>query len=715
MKLSILFVLIFTLIAGAPCEEGMYPLSEIHKLDLRSKGFLIDANTIYKPGGISLIDGIINLSGCTGSFVSPDGLILTNHHCAFRAIQANSTSEKDFLTNGFVAKNLGEELPAPGYRVRITDSYRDVSREVLKVVKKKMDYAKRTKAIEKRIKEIVLRTEKKNPGKRAAVSEMFPGKTYVLFIYTYLRDIRLVYAPPLAVGNYGGETDNWMWPRHTGDFSFMRAYVSPDGKPAPFAKKNVPYKPKKNLKVAPEGVKEGDLIFILGYPGRTYRHKTSHFIDYEENIRMPALVEWYQWQISQMEKMSEKDRSTALKLAPWIKGLSNRMKNYKGKLKGLKGLKLVKKKRQEEKKLEQFIQQNPQLQKKYGDIFGRLTNIYKEIKSQAPFTLAMSTLGSRNQLLGIAHVIYEASIERKKKETNRKSAYMKRNIKRTIERIKIGLKNYYQPADRLFLREALLKAIELKDCRRIPVIDAMIKGGNPEASIDAFLNKAFTKTRLTDPSFVTRAFSLTTKQLLALNDPFINLAKGFYPVWKKMEDTGKRRKGILDELHARLIDLKKMKLGKSFIPDANGTLRLTFGHIQRYSPADGIIYTPITTLRGVVNKHTGTKPFNAPQKLRSLYEKRDFGKFMHPQLKDVPVDILYSADTTGGNSGSPVLNARGELIGLNFDRAFEATINDYAWNIDYSRSIGVDIRYILWLMNKYSNVKHLLKEMGVLE
>jgi hypothetical protein len=714
MKLSVVLILVLTLIATLPCDEGMYPLSEIHKLDLRSKGFLIDANTIYKPGAISLIDGIINLSGCTGSFVSANGLILTNHHCAFRAIQANSTSEKDFLTDGFVAQKLSEELPAPGYRVRITESYRDVSRDVLKVVKKKMDYANRTKAIEKRIKEIVLRTEKKNPGKRATVSEMFPGKTYVLFIYTYLRDIRLVYAPPQAVGNFGGETDNWMWPRHTGDFSFMRAYVAPDGRPAPYAKENVPYKPKKNLKVAPEGVKEGDLIFILGYPGRTYRHKTSHYIDYLETVRMPVLVKLYQWQISEMKRMSKKDRTTALKLAPWIKGLSNRMKNYMGKLKGLKGLKLVQKKQAEEEELAAFIGKNSQLQKKYGDIFPKVAKIYREIKEQAPFSFAISSLGSRNQLLGFAHVIYEASIELKKKETSRKSAYMKRNLRRTIERIRISLNSYYEPADRLFLREALLKAIELKDCKRIPVIDALIKGGNPESSINTFLDKAFAQTRLKDPKFITRAFSLSTKQLQALNDPFIKLAQGLYPVKKKIDETNKRQKGILDELHARLIDIKKMRLGKGFIPDANGTLRLTFGHIQRYSPADGVIYTPITTLRGVINKHTGTHPFNAPQKLLSLYEKRDFGPFMHPQLRDVPVNILYSADTTGGNSGSPVLNARGQLIGLNFDRAFEATINDFAWNIDYSRSIGVDIRYILWFMNKYSNVKHLLKEMEVL-
>ena len=275
-------------------EEGMWPMSEIHKLDLRSKGLEIEPAAIYNPDSISLIDGICKLDGCTGSFVSPKGLILTNHHCAYGAIQTASSLEHDYIQDGFMAQSPSHEIQAKGYTVRITESYRDVSVEVLSAVTTEMDFAERTKAIDKKIKQIVKAAENNQPGKRAEVSEMFSGRTYVLFIYTYLKDVRLVYAPPRSIGEFGGEIDNWMWPRHNGDFSFMRAYVAADGSPAEYSPDNVPYQPKKYLQVAPEGVDEGDFVFIFGYPGRTYRHRTSHYLAYEQDIRMPYVADLYQ-------------------------------------------------------------------------------------------------------------------------------------------------------------------------------------------------------------------------------------------------------------------------------------------------------------------------------------------------------------------------------------------------------------------------------------
>jgi hypothetical protein len=307
----------------------MIPLSEIHKLDLKALGFQIDSKELYNPHGISLIDGIINLKGCTASFVSPDGLLLTNYHCAFRAVQSVTTKEKDYMRDGFIANDRSQEVPAASQTVRVIEFYRDVSKEVLEVVKKEMDYAQRTKAIEKKIKKIELEMEKKYPGRRAEVAEMFMGKTYVLFVYTYLKDIRLVYAPPRSIGEYGGEIDNWMWPRHTGDFAFMRAYTAPDGSFADYSSDNVPYHPKKYLQAAPGGVKEEDFVFILGYPGRTHRHRTSYFISFEEEVKKPYFVELYQYMIHILEEMSKKDRTVEIKLSPRLKGLWNRMKRYK--------------------------------------------------------------------------------------------------------------------------------------------------------------------------------------------------------------------------------------------------------------------------------------------------------------------------------------------------------------------------------------------------
>jgi hypothetical protein len=278
-------------------EEGMFPLSEIHKLDLKARGFAIEPAELYNPKGVSLIDGIIDLDGCTASFVSSDGLILTNYHCAFGAVQALTSTDNDYLRDGFYAVDRCAELPAKRYTVRLIESYREVSREVLSVLGKKMTYAQRSQAIEDKIKRLVVAIEKDRPGKRAEVAEMFRGKTYVLFIYNYIKDVRLVYAPPRSIGEFGGEADNWMWPRHTGDFAFLRAYVAPDGSNADYSPQNVPFHPKKHLRIAAEGAQSGDFAFALGYPGSTHRHKSSHYLAFEEEVRLPFITDLNRWLI----------------------------------------------------------------------------------------------------------------------------------------------------------------------------------------------------------------------------------------------------------------------------------------------------------------------------------------------------------------------------------------------------------------------------------
>lgn len=704
----------FTLLIPAIlAEEGMWPISEIQKLDLRSKGLEINPQEIFNPQGLSLIDAVVQV-GATGSFVSPDGLIITNHHVAYGAVQAASTKEKDYIKQGFLAMNRAEEIPAKGRTARITESYRDVSGEVLSVVKEGMSFAEKTKAIERKMKEIVAGAEKKNPGKRAEVAEMFSGKTYVLFIYTYLKDIRLVYVPPRSIGEFGGEVDNWMWPRHTGDFSFMRAYVAPDGSPAKYSSENVPFHPKKYLKIDPDGVKERDFVFLLGYPGRTYRHRTSHFVAFENDVRMPYVADWYSWQISIMEKMGEKDRAVAIKHLSRIKGLSNTMKNYRGKLKGLKREHIIEKKRAEERALLGFIEANAELKSEYGDILEKIGESYNQSREKAECELLLTYLRRSVNMIYFGYTAYEASLELQKKDLERESAYMDRNFPLTKERLSLTLRNYYEPTDKVILKEILARAAHLPENQRVQAVDKILQGGNPEKAIDDFIDKAYKETRLNNSQFLMEALKKSPQELKKLKDPFIELAEALYPAYQKLKEAQKARKGALDELHAKLIDVKKKFLKKDFIPDANRTLRLTYGRIRGYSPADAVTYKPITTGEGVIEKTTGKEPFDTPQKLLDLLQTKDFGRFEHSRLKSVPVCILYDTDTTGGNSGSPVINARGELVGINFDRAYEATINDFAWSEDYSRSIAVDIRYVLWVTQKYGGVDYLLKEMGVL-
>ena len=708
-----LFTIFALLCSPGLADEGMYPISAIHKLNLRAKGLKIDPKEIYNPNGVSLIDGVVQLSGCTGSFVSKDGLILTNHHCAFGAVQAASTTEKDYVTNGLLALSKEEEIQARGMTARITESYRDVSKEVLSVVNDKINLAERTKAIDKKIREIVAEIEKKNPGKRAEVSEMFAGKTYVLFMYTNLRDIRLVYVPPRSIGEFGGENDNWVWPRHTGDFSFMRAYVAPDGSPADYSPNNVPYHPKKFLKVNPAGVDEGDFVFILGYPGRTFRHRTSHYLAYEEKYRMPYVADLFEWQIATMEEMGKTDRAVALKHDARIKGLANTMKNYRGKLLGMKRLHLVEGKFEEEKALQQFIESDPKRKELCGTVLEDIGKIYREMSDWARSELVLDYLRSSSVMLGLGFAIYESALELQKPDLERLSSYTERNLANTKRGLSQALRNYYEPTDKAFLKHMLMQAANLLEMQRIPAIDEILKGESAERAIDRFIQTAYAQSKLNDEKIVMDSFGKKPVEVEQLDDPFVQLARALYPTYLKLRETRQRRDGALSKLSALLVDVKQQFQKTSFIPDANSTLRLTFGRIKGYSPADATYYKPITTLTGVIEKSTGEDPYATPEKVIDLYKSKNFGRYRNAKLNDVPVAILYNMDTTGGNSGSPVLNARGELVGVNFDRAFEATINDYAWSDSYSRSIAVDIRYVLWVTEKVGEANYLLKEMGI--
>jgi hypothetical protein len=713
MKKSVAALLLAGLLLplSGSAEEGMYPTSEIMKLDLRSKGLLINPAEIFATDR-SLIFAIVSV-GATGSFLSDEGLFITNHHVAFGAVQAASTEENDYIRNGFLARTRAEEIQAKGMTARITESYRDVSAEVLSAVKPDMEYAARTKAVEMRMKEIVAKAEKDNPGKRAEVAEMFTGKTYILFIYTYLKDIRLVYVPPRSIGEFGGEEDNWMWPRHTGDFSFLRAYVAPDGSPADYAPQNVPFKPKRFLRIDPRGVNEGDFIFLLGYPGRTYRHSTASFLAYEEEVRMPYVADWYAWQIDLMEKMGADDRGVALLHAARIKGLANTMKNYRGKLKGMKRLGLVERRRAEEKALQSFIDAEAKRKSANGTILGDIAAVYDEMRAAFDYETVLDYLRGSVTLIGCAFTVNEAALERRKPDLEREPAYMDRNFPQTKERLLLSLRNYYEPTDRAIFKELLLRASRLKEPRRIRGVDDLIKMDFSEPAIDAYLNKAYGASGMNDAKFVEELLDKSPDQLAAVQDPFLDLARAIYPAVLEVREKQKTRRGALDPLYARLSDVKEQYLGKSFIPDANNTLRLTYGRIKGYAPADAVYYEPFTTLQGVLEKTTGREPFDTPAALFDLYKARDFGPFEHPKLHDIPVCMLYDTDTTGGNSGSPVINAQGELVGVNFDRTYEATINDYAWSEDYSRSIGVDMRYVLWVTQKFGRADFLLREMGL--
>ncbi len=712
LVLVLLILPVISMVPNALGDEGMYPMSELKKLDLKAEGLELEASLIYNPDGLSLVDGICKIGGCTGSFVSDQGLMLTNHHCAFRAIRDVSTPEYDYLTEGFSAESLADEAPAVGYTVRITDRYRDVSNEVLSVIHSDMDPESRTKAIEKKMKELSLAEEAAFPGKRAEVSEMFLGKTYVLFLYTYLKDVRLVYSPPLAIGNFGGEDDNWMWPRHSGDFSFMRAYVGPDGKPAEYSRDNIPYKPKVVLEVSSEGVKENDFVFIFGYPGTTYRHRSAAFLRYLSEYYMPTVVDWYGWQIENLVASAQGDRKRELALAARVKGLQNTYKNFRGKLQGIERLDLLSTRDSQENELQLFIEADPKLNENYGQVLKQLDDYYTERAETATFDLWLRYILRSSETMSAALTVWENAIEKNKPEIEREWAYMARNLDQTVSSLVVKADSYDPQADALIMGELLRRAENIHQAEELAAVSGLT-GSEGQTKAAEFLEDAFDKSDLLSASTLLKAMEMNTEELEDMEDPFLQLVAELYPPYLEMREENKRRKGELDQLQAALQEIKRQFEGQSFVPDANGTLRLTYGLVEGYSPRDGVKMTPLTTLEGILEKDTGVKPFNVPERFKDLIVAGDFGPFVNPDIGGVPVNMLYSTDTTGGNSGSPVLNSKGQVVGLNFDRAWEATINDFAWNHSYSRSIGVDIRYVLWVTWKYGQAERLLREMRV--
>ncbi len=701
-------VLSFGYIPSRP-DEGMFPLSEIKYLNLNEKGLKISVDEIYNPNGVSLVDALVRIGGCTGSFVSDEGLIITNHHCVFGIVSNASTVENNYLENGFLAETREKELPAKGLSCRITDSYEDVSVEVLEAANTEEDISKRTTAISSKIKEIVDREQKKDSTIIAEVSEMFVGEQYILFRYKTINDLRLVYVPPRNIGEFGGEADNWVWPRHNGDFSFVRAYVAPDGSNAKYSNENIPYHPKKFLQVNPDGITEDDFVFILGYPGRTYKHQPSQFLIMQEKYQLPYIQNTFAWLINLYEKRGENDPEFALSIADEIKGLANTEKNYRGKMQGLERLQLVKKKQDEEKQLQQFINSDPQLKAKYGNILSDINDVYKGILDSGRRSLVLAMLSRNVNYYRLAELFIDYKNEMLKPENERKTIY-KENKRDDLYSTITNLYNNVMPdLEPQILNKILNDASNFDELKDIEPFKSFVI----EKDKQGFINDLYEESFIKNSKEYFELLEDNDETLEDINDPYINLVKETV----KLSDNERKKyqlsSGELNILLAKLNDVKKLWLKKLFVPDANSTLRLTYGYVRGYFPADATYYAPNTTITGMIQKGKEKGEYELNKKVKELYAKKDYGNFIDKKLNDLPVAFIYNLDTSGGNSGSPIMDAYGRLVGVNFDRAFEATINDYTWSEQYSRSIGVDIRFVLWVTQKVGGADFLLKEMGV--
>lgn len=694
-------------------DEGMFPLSEMKNIDLKKAGLKMAPIDLYNPSGVSTIDAIVRVGGCTGSFISNDGLIVTNHHCAFGFVAAMSTVQNNYMRDGFLANTREQEAQAKGLVCKITASYSDVSSEVLMGTQSTNDPVERLKIIAANTKKITEQENKLNPGLQCEISEMFTGKTYVLFRYQMLKDVRIVYVPARSIGEYGGEKDNWVWPRHSGDFAFLRAYVAPDGSAAEYSANNVPFKPKKFLKINTKGIKENDFVFILGYPGRTFRNQPASFYQYHEEYMLKYVSNLYDWQINKMEELGKNNEALQIKYAGKIKSLANVTKNYKGKLQGFRRVGLTQKKFAEEQDMQKFIEADPKLKAQFGDVVPSINNLYKEIITQANRNLFFDYIYNVSPTLQMAAAIdnFKANFIPLKNKTDKQNF-----LSTQVPKLKGIFTRVHAQMDPSIEIDAILKMFEdahqFDAQNKVAAVEAFYKKFQNEEARRNYISQLFAKTKVSDKDYMLKILADSGDGFSKIKDGLTVLAGEINVEMNAFDALDRVREGKMNALLGRYADAKNAFKQKQFIPDANATLRFTYGYVRGYYPNDGEYNKPFTTLAGVIEKEDG-KDFELLQIIKDLYAAKDLGNFIHPDLNDLPVNFLYNLDTTGGNSGSPVLDENGDLVGVNFDRAYTATINDYAWNEAYSRSVAVDIRYVLWTVQKVAKAQNLLKELGI--
>jgi len=705
------------LFSSSLADEGMWLLDSIDKLpidSLKARGLKLNPEEIYNPEGGGIADAVVQL-GATASFVSPEGLIITNHHVAFGAVQRQSTPEQNYLRDGFYAKKREEEIPAIGYNAYIIKSFKNVTDRVLGAVNEKMSDLERYQAIEKISKKIIQECEKGEDVK-CKLASMYGGKEYYLFTYFKIRDIRIVYVPPLSIGEYGGEIDNWMWPRHAGDFSFLRAYVAPNGSSAEYSKENIPYNSKVYLKLSSTGVKEGDFVMLIGFPGTTRRHESSFFIHNMINYDYPKDIRTRQELISILEESSAEDSSVALRLSSRIKGLYNYLKKNQGMLDGFKRTGLLKKKIEEERSLKEFLNENLELKVKYGKVLPELDSLYEEYRKyqDKDFLLDWMTYGSK--YLDFASTIYKWSLEKEKKDIDREPGYQYRDTSETKEWLKDAQINLVPSADRKVLLYFFKKALQLPPDQKILAIEKIYQGKqnqDKDKILGDFVSHLYQNTKLGSLEARLKMFDMKRKELEREDDPFINFAKDLEIEREELRIKNKEFKGALKRLQPELIQAYFEWKREELYPDANGTIRFNYGEVKGCVPKDAVTYRYITTLRGVMEKNTGKEPFDLPEELQEVYYRKDFGSHFNSSIGGVPVNFLSTNDITNGNSGSPVLNGKGELVGLAFDGVYEAMTSDYQFNPEITRAINVDIRYVLFLLDKVYHTEGLLKELSI--
>lgn len=711
-RLPLLLLALAIPLSSAPAQanEGQWQPRQIPDIHDRAKraGLELSAEQLWSDGG-GLLRAAVNIGGCTAAFVSAEGLMSTNHHCAYGALQANSSVEHDYLKDGFLAATRADELSAAGKTVRILDQISDVTAQVQAKLANIEDDRARAKAYDEVRIQLINSCEAAKPHRACQLASVFGNSRFELHEYVELLDLRLVYAPPSAIGEYGGETDNWMWPRHTGDFSLLRAYVGPDGEPAAYSPDNVPYKPAQWLVPSPDGVDEGDFVAILGYPGHTDRYMWGAELERHFGKWLPMRVALYGEWIAILEAGKARDEAVRIKVAALEKSLANRYKNAAGKIAGLERLDLVRARLEEDKRTA--------LQ---GDeakaTIDELAAISAARSERAAWAFLLENLGYGPRSLAIARELGVWAQQRDKPDAERKPGYRDRDKDKLWTRLEQLAKDHDPQVDVELLASFLAHADALEG-RRIAGFDKLLgkaKGAgldNRQPYLDA-AKAALAGSSLTNPVALRKLFD-DGKAIGKSKDPMLVLARSLAADMAAFTELDDAERGRLLVVEPRYFELVGKMRGQPLYPDANSTLRFSFAKIQGYKKWDGSEQTCQTDVAGAVAKHQDAGEFDLPDAVLGEASTAPQSRWADRELGDVPIAFLADGDTTGGNSGSPVIDGQGRLIGFNFDRVWENVSGDYAWRPDQSRNVISDARYLYWMLDEVVGGQHLLVELGV--
>ncbi len=644
--------------------------------------------------------------------------MVTNHHCAYGSIQYNSKEDANLLETGFLAKTQAEELQAaPGSRVYVTVAYDEVTDAIVGNLKTDLTPRARYQEIENREKAVIAACEA-DPGHRCRVASFHGGLEYFRIKLLEIKDVRLVYAPSESIGKFGGDVDNWQWPRHTGDFAFYRAYVAPNGASSEYAEENVPFQPSSHLKIASDNLKENDFVMVAGYPGRTSRYRRLAEVENQFEFLYPRWLTTLDTWLGVIDASTADNEDAAIKYAPLVAGLNNFQKNSQGQIEGAQKVDLVGRRSQREQALNAWVAEDPKRKATYGAAITDLDALVDEVNSTAERDFYLGLMG-RSAMLSTARTLYRYAKEREKPDAEREPGYQERDHPFIKQRLEALDRRFDASVDQSIWLAFLKNYVEhVPENQRVTALDNQLGLTNTwnETATAEVTSEFYAKTNLGDQEQRLRLLDTDVATLDKSEDPFMQLARAMFDSDIAREEDRKRIAGRVQLLRPRYMEAIiafQEANGALTYPDANSTLRVTYGTVKAVEVRDGLVYQPFTTLRGIAAKYTGEEPFDSPQVQLDKIEAKEFGGFDVENLNSVPVNFLSTLDTTGGNSGSPTLNGKGELVGLLFDGTYESINSDWDFDEATTRSIHVDARYMLWVMQEVDGAENLLRELGV--